>query len=347
MRKRGNRWYIRVNGVRKSAKTDSRAEAAQLEKKLNAEAFQRKHFGIRFSTWGEACVDWFKKNGTLRSAKTQSYWEQYWTSLLGEKKPIPSITGDLIRGILLEREGVDEKTPTRQNNTANQYAGFVVKILKHAGAHMHFEFFPELPGRDEWLTREQWFGLEIPDDEERQHVTFSLATGLRKGNVIGFQWGWLRDDDSWVLIPPGSTKTNRAYGLPLNKTAQAVIKERRRATVRHPTNVFTLQGEAFNPSLPGRYILRLHYGWKRILERSGVPDMPYHGLRHTYASWMVQAGVPFEIISRLCQWKLKGMVNRYTHFDVESLRQWTERFDEIVRPKTTQMEHTSRQVIEV
>jgi integrase len=335
MRKRGKYWYITVAGVRKSSGTSERSKAAELEKKLNAEAWERKHLGVRFATWDEACLDWFQKKKTLRSIKTQTYWEEYWSQYLTGKSLI-SITGDYVRGILLKRPGVTTDVATKQNATANQYAGFVGKIMKHGGVSFKFDSFPEAGGRDEWLTVDQWNSLVMPT-EFRPLASFSLATGLRKSNVLGLQWNWLKGDA--LQIPAEFAKTKRPYGVPLNKTAMTIIQERLQAPAIHVRNVFTIEGEV-------PYPVKLHRLWKRVLVASGVPDMPYHALRHTHASWMVQGGVPFEIVARLCQWKLPGMIHRYAHFDVEALRPWAEKFDEILRSKSAQSQHTAVQLSE-
>jgi integrase len=322
--KRGNTWYITVSGVRRSAGTTDRKKAIALEHKLNAEAWERRHYGIRFSTWDEACLDWFKKKGaSLRpiTLKKQSYIAQYWQKQLSGKA-LRSITTELVTNLLLERPGVNPNQETPENATANNYACFVSKVMRHAGISLAFYSFPVSSGREQWLSVEQWLDIEsVMSDEVRHIATFSLATGLRKSNVTGLKWEWIKGES--LLIPSAMTKTKVAYGIPLNKTAMGILQERRASPVVHTQNVFTLGGKEVLE-------LALHRAWKRALDEAGVEDMTYHGLRHTYASWMVQAGVPFEIVARLGQWKLGGMVHRYAHFDSESLRSWCLKFDTIL-----------------
>lgn len=331
--KRGSTWYIVVNGVRRSSGTTDRKKAADLEHKLNSEAWEKRHFGIRFSTWDEACLDWFKTRGLkLRpiTVKHQSYVAEYWQQHLS-RKPLRSISADFIRTVLLQREGVDEKKETPGNATANLYAQFVRKIMLHAGMRLDgFYPFPASKGREQWLSVDQWHEIaDVMSPDVRHIATFSLATGLRKSNVIGLQWEWIKGES--LLIPSAYAKTKVAYGIPLNRTAMGVLQERRANPVVHARNVFTFNGREVVPKT-------LHERWKRALEAAGAEDMTYHGLRHTYASWMVQAGVPFEIVARLGQWKLPGTVHRYSHFDVESLRAWAEKFDEVAQKDT----HTAK-----
>ncbi|WP_215852633.1 tyrosine-type recombinase/integrase [Acidithiobacillus ferrooxidans] len=41
--------------------------------------------------------------------------------------------------------------------------------------------------------------------------------------------------------------------------------------------------------------------------------MTWHGLRHTWASWHVQAGTPLAVLKGLGGWASLEMVQRYAH----------------------------------
>lgn len=313
-RKGSKYWQISVNGARESSGTTDYGRAKTLEHKLNNEAWDSKKLGIKFRTWDQACLDYLQRKRGLKSIGNYAQYAKFWQAHFSGKS-LRSITCDTAREILSPTVNVEEATP--QNTTANLKLGFVGKVMRHAKAQWEPQYYPEPNGREEWLTVAQWLSLTMPEDL-RQVATFSLATGLREANVIGLQWDWVRGDS--VIIPAEFAKTARPYGIPLNATAMSVLRERRESPVIDARSAFRLQGRAI-------YRVQLGRLWKRVLLDAGVPHMPYHGLRHTYASWMVQAGVPFEIVARLGQWKLQGMVHRYSHFDVESLRQWAERFD--------------------
>jgi integrase len=329
--KRGKYQYIIVAGTRLSSGTTDRKKAAALEHRLNDEAWERKHFGIRFSTWDEACLDWFKTKGASLRPSTlehQSFVAKYWQKHLSGKS-LRIITAESVRKVLLTRDGVDEKRETPGNATANVYAQFVRKIMLHAGMKLSgFRPFPASKGREQWLTVEDWRKLEAVMDEDLRHiVTFSLATGLRKANVMDLQWDWIKCES--LLIPSAYTKTKVPYGIPLNKTAMGIIQARRSSPIVHARSVFLLGAEEVTK-------VRLHRAWKRALKTAGLEDMTYHGLRHTYASWMVEADVPFEVVARLGQWKLPGMIHKYVHFNVGGgLRQWALKFDQIITETST------------
>jgi integrase len=319
-------WQITVSGVRQSSRTTDYGRAKTLEHKLNTEAWDARKLGVRHSTWNQACLAWFKRNAALKSIQVFRYYSDFWEPHLNGKS-LAKITPEIIREVINKERPVNPMTPVPANTTANLHMAFVVRVLRNAGLALRAHYLPEPKGREEWLTVEQWLSLEMSDDL-RQVATFSLATGLREANVIGLQWDWVKGDS--VVIPADFTKTARTYAIPLNNTAKQVIQERRGRPVIDARSVFQLQGRSI-------YRVQLGRLWKAVLSASGVPHMPYHGLRHTYASWMVQSGVPFEIVARLGQWKLPGMVHRYAHFDVESLRQSAERFDTFLAQQTSKL----------
>lgn len=312
-RKGSTNWQITVNGTRQSSGTADFQRAKTLEHKLNHEAWDAQRLGIKFRTWDEADLSFLERKQGLKSAPNYAQYSKFWGAHFSGRR-IKTIDCDVAREIL---KGTPEPCP--QNSTKNLKLAYVGKVLRHAGCLWEPQYYPEPKGRDVWLTLAQWRALQMPDDL-RQVATFSLSTGLRYANASGLQWEWVKGDS--LLIPGEFTKTGRAYGIPLNKTALAIVEGRRQKGVVSLGRVFTLQGKEIYPML-------LNRAWRAAFENTGVPYMVYHGLRHTYASWMVQSGVPFEIVARLGCWSLPGMVNRYSHFDVESLRQWAERFDTI------------------
>lgn len=56
---------------------------------------------------------------------------------------------------------------------------------------------------------------------------------------------------------------------------------------------------------------------------------PFHDLRHTFATRLVQAGVDIYTIQKLGRWKTISMVMRYAHHHPESLRAGVEILDRV------------------
>ncbi len=143
---------------------------------------------------------------------------------------------------------------------------------------------------------------ELPEHISHM-VAFSLATGLRKGNVIGLCWSQVDLDRRVAWIHPDQSKTRKAIVVPLNDDAMRVLILQRG---RHPLRVFTYNGEPINAVTTA--------AWYKALTRCSIEDFRWHDLRHTWASWHVQRGTPLQVLQELGGWQSAQMVRRYAHF---------------------------------
>jgi integrase len=90
---------------------------------------------------------------------------------------------------------------------------------------------------------------------------------------------------------------------------------------KNETFVFTYRGRGFKQI--NRDI------WKKALAAAGIDDFRWHDFRHTWASHMIQNGVPSEVLQTLGAWKTERMVKRYAHQSAGSLRPFAERVGEV------------------
>lgn len=61
------------------------------------------------------------------------------------------------------------------------------------------------------------------------------------------------------------------------------------------------------------------------MQRAGLEGFRWHDLRHTWASWHVQAGTPLAVLKELGGWSTLDMVMRYAHLAPEHLAEHAER----------------------
>jgi len=54
----------------------------------------------------------------------------------------------------------------------------------------------------------------------------------------------------------------------------------------------------------------------------GLPTLRFHDLRHTWASWHVQAGTPLPVLQALGGWASLAMVQRYAHLGQSHVADW-------------------------
>jgi len=67
--------------------------------------------------------------------------------------------------------------------------------------------------------------------------------------------------------------------------------------------------------------------WKKALARAGIKDFRWYDLRHTWASWHVQAGTPLNVLQELGAWESVEMVQRYAQLSASHLAEYAERID--------------------
>lgn len=158
--------------------------------------------------------------------------------------------------------------------------------------------------RVRYLTHSEAESLlrELPDHISYM-VAFSLATGLRKGNVIRLSWSQVDLDRRMAWIHPDQSKSRKAIAVPLNDDAMRVLVLQRG---RHPLRVFAYQGEPVEAATTA--------AWYKALKRCGIADFRWHDLRHTWASWHIQRGTPLHVLQELGGWQSAQMVRRYAHF---------------------------------
>jgi integrase len=65
--------------------------------------------------------------------------------------------------------------------------------------------------------------------------------------------------------------------------------------------------------------------WRAALVRAGIQNFRWHDLRHTWASWHVQAGTPLNVLQEMGGWASYEMVLRYAHLSASHLLPHAER----------------------
>jgi integrase len=143
---------------------------------------------------------------------------------------------------------------------------------------------------------------------------FSLETGLRRSNVTGLLWSQADLTRRTAWVHADQAKARKAIAVPLSAAAVIVIREQ---IGKHSTHVFSFRGK------PVRQVNTK--AWRSALKRVGIDDFRWHDLRHTWASWHVQAGTPLYVLQELGSWECVEMVRKYAHLASDHLAQYVDR----------------------
>ena len=129
-----------------------------------------------------------------------------------------------------------------------------------------------------------------------------LATGLRRGELLGLKWedidlehGDLRVRRQIARINgqvvEAPLKTQNAYRtLPLAEDTISILKEQKKKVGSSP---WVFPSATGGPISPDSVLHMLH----RILKRAGLPEVRFHDLRHTFATLALQNGVDIKTVS--------------------------------------------------
>lgn len=86
---------------------------------------------------------------------------------------------------------------------------------------------------------------------------------------------------------------------------------------KHPLYVFSYHGKRITQVSTKT--------WYAALEKAGIEDFRWHDLRHTWASWHVQAGTPLHVLQELGGWECVEMVRKYAHLSSAHLAEYVDR----------------------
>src|SRR5471030_1020195 len=80
--------------------------------------------------------------------------------------------------------------------------------------------------------------------------------------------------------------------------------------------------------------------WNIGLKRAGIEDFRFHDLRHTWASWLIQSGVPLSALQEMGRWESIEMVRRYAHLSPNHLTEHAKQIDSIFGVSVPKLSHT-------
>jgi integrase len=186
------------------------------------------------------------------------------------------------------------------------------------------------------LTVEQADQLLAAARGHRMEPLFVLAVhlGMRQGELTGLSWSDIDWERSCVHIRRavqthggklilGDTKTPASKRtLPLTPALLDILRghyrrQQERALKRGKRlgSGDLIVASRLGTPIDGALVRR---AFKRLLTRAGLPDMRFHDLRHSCASFLGEQGIADRTIMHMLGHTTRGMTDRYTHVQDES-----------------------------
>ena len=305
LKKRGKVWHAiwREGGKKRSrAMSPTKSEADRKLVDLNEEIAARRygHKNVRIS-WATFKAKYLSYS--LTNKKPASHDRDKRAILALERFKIPAWVSDLNPDILEDFKSA-RKAAGIQPGTINRDLGVLKNMLTRAkklGFSRGIErgAVPALKvpeNRPRWFTAEEFDRLveACNDLFERTMVHLGVYTGFRREEICRLQWQDVDFDRKVVLVVGRDGWTPKDYEareVPLWPQNEQVLLEWRRKIKGGGDMTYILPTSAWRSEGP-----TLSSYFRRIMANAEVTDASFHTMRHTFATWLVNAGVdPYRI----------------------------------------------------
>lgn len=187
-----------------------------------------------------------------------------------------------------------------------------------------------------FLTPEQMRTLiEQVDPQWKALVALACTCGLRKGECLGLCWDAVLWDERRLHIRRSlwngtfqEPKTKKSSAkIPMPSTVEALLMERMTISPASEMNLVFCRddGSPVRADYVNRGILQ------PALDRAGLPQVTFHGLRHSFVAAHIAAGTPIKVIQELARHaSIQTTLDRYGHLTPESKEDAARRLEEAV-----------------
>jgi len=166
------------------------------------------------------------------------------------------------------------------------------------------------------------------DSEIYLPVLFALLSGLRRGEVLGLSWSDIDLKKRIFTVNKTATyyKKEMCLSDPKTKNSRRSLKipgllvdvlekesQKQKNNELNPNDLVCCRSNGIPISSAV-----LNKQFKKILSENGLPDITFHGLRHTYATLLCKQGVPAKIVSTMLGHSSIGItLDIYSHVNTE------------------------------
>lgn len=373
--RRGSVWYGSYTTpggkrIKESLGTEDRKQAQELHDRRKAELWRIERLGdFPDVTFEEACLRWLEEKAHKKSLDADKgrigFWLMHFEGVLlkdiGEAKIYAAVSRMTNRkakerweqrAMSMAKKGLDigEYKPAAVSTSTKAKHLALMKALMRAAERewKWIEKSPVIKVPQERNKRVRWLEpaeakrlIEECPEPLKSTVEFALATGLRRSNIVDLKWQQIDLQRKVAWIYPEESKSGRAIGVALNEMAESVLK---RQIGRHHNWVFVhTESVKRNDGTTTASIRKMRVdsntAWRAALKRAGIEDFRFHDLRHTWASWLIQAGVPLSALQEMGGWESIEMVQRYAHLAPNHLTEHARQIDAIFGSRVPNLSH--------
>lgn len=210
----------------------------------------------------------------------------------------------------------DKKLKKIKSASVNRLIGTLGSIINHARKEWQLSIVNPVPdikrppngqSRTRRLEDNEEQRLLAALDKKYVHIVkFAIATGMRRGEILGLKW-WNVDVDLKIAQLP-MTKNGESRQVPLSSAAIEVIDE------VADSNVWSINGAVFDIHPEA-----LHRAWCRACKKTGIKGLRLHDLRREAVSRFFEIGLNVMEVSAISGHKTLSQLQTYTRLDTKKL----------------------------
>lgn len=305
--------------VRQTTGTADRKAAQEYHDRVKHDLWRVAKLGERPAyTWDEAAERMLSESEHLADYVSRVIHVRHFRQFFAGRA-LASITRDDIFSAMPEYDKRCKEPKPLSRATKNKYlATMRIMFRLAAGPWEWLDRAPTLEDlklanrRVRWITKTEAQRLiaAIRSEWMRDVAILGFATGLRRANLLELEWSQIDLVNRRAWIHPDQAKARKPIGVPLNDDAVETI---RRWIGRHERFVFVRNGK------PIPCWSWCSYQWDRQCALAGIENFRFHDVRHTWASWHIQAGTPLNRLMELGGWAKYEHVLRYAHLAPDHL----------------------------
>ena len=268
------------------------------------------------TTWQQAMDYTFKTRHTWRhgnGSATSRINCNHFTRLRGGSFPIKRITQPILNGVSIELE--DEG---KSDATINRVVSAVSTVLNHCAFDGLIESAPKFRRRKEaecrlvWYTKDEVAKLsglstEVYMREDLSDIILAAAyTGMRQGELLKIRKKDIDFECNRIHVggvPTQKTKASNWRAIPIHDCIWEILHLRCSQSSHADVRLFG------NDWSDKDQLLRAFKKVNKLLPKD--EQYVFHTLRHSYATWLAEAGVPIRSIMALCGHKRIETTLRY------------------------------------
>lgn len=263
-------------------------------------------------------------------AAEESFFRTWIKNAIGRKR-LKDITIFDLEKLSTKMEKADKSQKTIQHilATIRQVFNRAINLDMFSGANPVSKIrFKKLNNkRDRFLTKDEsdrlLMALNLKSNQVHNMALLSLHTGMRASEIFKLTWHDIDFDQGTIHVEDTkNTESRYAYmSDPVKNMLMKIFAEKTTDLVF--------------PDTKGKQIKAISKTFSREVNElglnTGIKDdrakIVFHTLRHTFASWQVQAGMDLYTLQKLMGHKSFQMVQRYAHLAPDNLKKATTIFN--------------------